>query len=337
MSRKDLSRTGVALAAALLLGAVARAEWRVLEPAAEVGEVRSGAPLAHRFAFVNDGPTPVVVTEVRAGCGCLTPRLEPAGTTLPHAYLPGERGALLLEVNTLGQPPGPNTWHLSVCYRIGDEDRQADLRLSGRVVTEVAVQPAALTLFADAAVTHEIVLTDLRPRPLAVTAVRGSAAQVSGRVTGQSQDAAGHWLCKIGLEVAADYPEGRHDEVLDIITDDPTYPDLRVPLTIVKRGRKRLSAAPNPVALPAGPGQQAPAQLVLVRDRDGQPVVVDRVDADDPAVSCRWSEGPNTPAAVKVRVDPTRLADGPWHSALHIHISKPVAETLTVPVTVDPR
>src|SRR5690242_17786480 len=190
MSRMCVCRAAVALAAALLVGALCRpaaaAGLHVLEPAVDAGEVRSGAPLAHRFAFVNDGPAPVVLTEVRAGCGCLTPRLEPAGTALPHAYLPGERGALLVDINTLDQAPGPHTWHVTVRYRTTDEDHEADLQLSGRVVTEVAVRPASLTLFADAAVGHEIVLTDLRSHPLAVTAVRGSAPQVTGRVTEQS-------------------------------------------------------------------------------------------------------------------------------------------------------
>jgi hypothetical protein len=36
-------------------------------------------------------------------------------------------------------------------------------------------------------------------------------------------------------------------------------------------------------------------------------------------------------------VDPARLKDETWRSAIHIHASKPVPETLTVPVTVDPR
>jgi hypothetical protein len=337
MNRMRLARPAVALAAVLLLAASARADLRVLEPAADAGEVRGGAPLSHRFAFLNDGPTPVVLTEVRAGCGCLTPRLEPAGTALPHAYLPGDRGALLLEVNTLGQAPGPHTWQLTVCYRTADEGHEAELRLSGRVVTEVAVQPAALTLFADAAVGHEIVLTDLRPRPLAVTAVCGSAPQVTGRVAEQGRDAEGHAQYRIGLELAADYPEGRHEEMLDILTDDPGYPDLRVPLTIVKRGRRRLSAAPDPVPLPLGPAREAPTRLVLVRDSAGEPVTIDRVDADDPAVTCRWPEGPTSPGAVRVRLDPARAGDGGPHGAIHIHVSKPVAETLTVPVTADPR
>jgi hypothetical protein len=337
MNQMCLPRPAVALAAVLLLAGLSRADLRVAEPAFDAGEVRAGAPLSHRFAFVNDGPAPVVVSEVRAGCGCLTPCLEPAGTALPYAYLPGEQGALLLEVNTLGQAPGPHIWQVTVSYRNGDEGREAELRLSGRVVTEVAVQPAALTLFADAAVAHEVVLTDLRPRPLAVTAVRGSAPQLTGRVAERARDADGHALYRIGLAVAADYPEGRHDEVLDILTDDPAYPDLRVPLTIVKRGRRRLSAAPDPVALTVGAGQEAPSRLVLVRDSDGQPVVVDRVDADDAAVSCRWSEGPSSPAAVRVRVDASRVGAGGLHGAIHIHVSKPVPETLTVPVTADPR
>lgn len=335
MDRNRLARVVLYAAALLaaLAGTAARAELRFAHPQAEAGEVHSGAPLAQRFDFVNDGPTPAVVTEVRASCGCLAPRLEPAGTSLPHTYRPGEQGTLLLEVNTLSQGPGIHVWSLSVLYEADGRPHETDLRLSARVVTEVTVQPAELTVFADAAVRHEIVLTDLRPQPLRVTEVRSTSPQVTGRLTDQSQDAAGHRVCRVRLEVSGDYPEGRRQEIVDLVTDDPTYRDLRVPLTVVKRGRQRLAAAPNPVALFAAPGQEVPSRVVLVRDADDQPVVVGRVEADDPAVTCRWAPGPNRLATVKVHVDRSRVRGGSLQTAIHVHISKPVEETLTVPVT----
>jgi hypothetical protein len=313
-----------------LLGSPARAELRFAHPQVEAGEVRSGAPLSQRFDFVNDGPAPAVITEVRASCGCLSPRLEPAGTALPHSCAPGEQGALVLEVNTLSQGPGVHVWTLAVRYETGGQVHEAEVRLSARVVTEVAVRPAELTIFADAAVVHEIVVTDLRPQPLHVTEVRSTSPRITGRVTEPSRDMAGHAVHKVRLEVAGDFPEGRHQETVDLFTDDPTYRDLRVQLTVVKRGRRRLTATPNPVELLVEPGQGA-SQLILVRDSDGQPVVIDRAEADDPAVTCRWAPGPTRVAAVRVR------GSGRVRTTVRIHVGKPVEETLAVPVTCTPR
>jgi hypothetical protein len=323
--------------AALLLATLAdpqaQAELRFVETHVDVGEVRSGAPLGHRFAFVNDGPAPAVVTEVRTSCGCLAPRLEPEGTRLPHTYQPGEQGALLLDVHTLGQAGGPHTWHLAVRYETAGAARETELRLEGRVVTEVSVQPAEMMVFADAAVVHELVVTDLRREPLHVRAAHTTSPRVAVRLLEESRTEAGAWVRKVRLEVAADYPEGRHEELLDLVTDDPTYAILRVPLTVVKRARQRLSATPNPVLLRAAAGEAVASRIVLVRDMGDQAVVVDRVTADDPALTCRWAQGPNQLATVKVQVERIRVTGAELHSAIHVHISKPTAEVLVVPVT----
>src|SRR5205823_6646226 len=92
----------------------------------------------------------------------------------------------------------------------------------------------------------------------------------------------------IRLAVTEDCAQGRHDEFLHLRTDDPEYQDLKVPVTVVKRSRQRLAATPSEVTLTAPPGQPVPSRIVLVRDGDGQGVVIDRVEADDPAVLCQW-------------------------------------------------
>src|SRR5947209_2533792 len=79
----------------------------------DAGDVRAGVPLSHRFALVNTGPEVVEITEVRAGCGCLKPRLE------PRRYQADEEGTLLLEVNTLSQPAGPHTFKVHIAYQSG--------------------------------------------------------------------------------------------------------------------------------------------------------------------------------------------------------------------------
>jgi hypothetical protein len=310
-----------------LLVRSARAELRFTEPAADAGEVRTGARLVHRFAFVNTGPDAVQITEARASCGCLTHHLDQL------TYQPGEQGSLCLEVNTLGQPAGPHTWHLQVGYRGGNTAGEVPLQLTARLVAEILVQPAALTVSVGQAVSHEILLTDLRRRPLSITDVRASSPRLNADLTGAFPDGSGHTVRKIRLQVNGDYPEGRHDEVLAIYTDDPAYGELKVPVTIIKPSRYRLTVTPSQVDLVAPAGQAAPSRLVLIHDPGNGEVAVEELTADDPAIKCRWVPGPGAMATVRVSVDQTRMSGATLRSAIHVKIAKPVPEVLTVPVS----
>jgi hypothetical protein len=306
-----------------------RADLHFPQPQADVGHVFSGTPLTHCFAFANRGPGPVEITDLRASCGCMTPRLS------RRIYQSGEQGELLLQVNTLSQAPGLHTWRLQVTYRSGDTLSEAVVELAAALSTEVEVEPAAVTMFTGGSVEQEIVVTDLRPRPLMITGVRATSSGMAPQLGEPYRDAAGHCAWKIHVAVAPDFSEGRHEEVLGIYTDDTRYHELQVPVTIVKRCRERLSATPSEVALTAPPGQPVPSRIVLVRDHENQQVVVDRVEADDPAVACRWSAGPNTMATVKIQVDRQRVRTGSFHTLVHVYVSKPAKQMLTIPVSCE--
>jgi hypothetical protein len=319
-----------ALAAAVLLAlaaAPARADLTFADPTVDAGEVRSGAPLKQRFAFVNDGPGDVEITDLRASCGCVRPALAKT------AYGPGARGELVLDVHTLSQPAGEHTWRLLVAYRAGGQAREAELVVRGRVVTEVTAQPAALAISTDGAAAHDITLTDLRARPLTVTAVHTSSPHLKGEVKQTTTDGAGHRVVIVGLSVGADCPEGRHEETVALLTDDAEYRELTVPVTVVKRAKRQVTAAPAAVSLAAPRGQPVPSRVVLLRPAGDAAVVVERVEADDPAVVCTWAPGPDNCATVKVAIDRDQLPADGLHSTIHVHISKPAPDTLTVPVT----
>ena len=226
----------------------AYADVRFAETAVDVGEVRSGAPLTHRFAFVNEGPEEVEILGLRASCGCVKPRLE------QRKFAPGENSALVLDVHTLGEAAGDHLWQLNVSYRSGRTAHEATLDLRGRVITEIVVQPPALTLFTTGNLAHQLTLTDLRDRPLTVVGVRSTAAGVKAQVTQTGQDQAGHRQVTIGLRIDPSCPEGRYEEVVSLLTDDNTYPELRVPVTVVKHSRQRACAQSVHGDAPGGPG-----------------------------------------------------------------------------------
>ncbi len=303
------------------------ADLRFGEKVADAGEIRSGPIVTHAFPFVNEGPEPVRILELRTTCGCLVPRLD------KREYGPGESGVLVLEVNTLSEPAGPHAWRVQVGYQRGSQPSELSLQLNARLITEVTVQPAAMTVFADRAIAHEVLVTDLRPKPLAVTGVRTSSPQLTARLGEAGSDTLGHWTRPIHVELAEDYPDGRHQEVLVIATDDPGYREMKVPVTIVKRARQSVSAAPAEVTLSAAAGQPLPSRIVLIRAANEQPVAVERIAADDPAISCQWAAGPNHMATVKISVDRNQLRDGQLQSAVHVQVTQPVRETLTIPVS----
>jgi hypothetical protein len=327
--RRSPRVAAVVLGMLSLLGGAsrARAELRFAAARVDLGEVRSGAKLAHAFRFVNAGPGPVELLAARPGCGCLKPRLERT------VYRPGEEGALPLEIDARGESAGPHVWGLRLFYREGAEAREVALEVAARVITEVTLQPAALTLIADGPLTQEVLLTDLRPDPLTLRGLATSAPCLKARAAERARDGLGHWVYRIRLEYTGDCPEGRHDEALTLYTDDPRYGELRLPITLARRPRQRLEVVPGRVGLWLAGGQAGGQRWVRLADRDGGKVVVERVTADDPALVCEAVPGPGDGASIKIRVDRARLRGDYLESAVRVQIASPVRDTVVIPVT----
>lgn len=323
-TRRWLLRFCLSMAIGCTTNAV-RAELRFEQPTATAGEVRAGQILVHHFRFVNTGPERVEIFQVRTSCGCVKSTLAQA------VYDPGARGEIPLEINTLSQASGPQSWRAVVAYRVGAEQRETTLTLTGDVVTEIVVQPAAVMLFADTVAARDITLTDRRQRPLSVTHVASSAPALIARLDSQ-QDEGGQRIYKVHFQLNGDYPVGRREETIAIYTDDSSYLELRVPVTIIKRAYQRLAVTPAAVSVLAEKGQSPPAQIVLIRDRQDQPVDIAEVHAESPAVTCHWARGPGAMATLRVVIDRARVSGTQLQTVLHVHVKQPVDAELAVPV-----
>ena len=146
------------------------------------------------------------------------------------------------------------------------------------------------------------------------------------------RDAQGHAVCVVWLDVAADYPEGRHEEVAALFTDDPAYAELKVNATINKRARQRVTATPAEVTLSAPAGQPLPSRIVLIRDSENDKVVIDTVTADNPGLVCRWAAGPDEMATVKVQVDAAKLTTP--SGVVSVDLSRPADQVVTIPASI---
>jgi hypothetical protein len=311
----------------LILGTAVRAGVECAEPMFQAGTVRSGTPLTHTFRLINRGPHAIEIKEVRPSCGCLAPRLE------PRRLEAGGEGELTVAVNTLTQAAGAHTWQVRIQYQEDGRPGELTVVLGAHVVSEIVVEPPALTLTTEGALSHTVLLVDRRPHPLTVTAAQLTSAHLRAAVGEMSVDRAGRRVCAIRVEVPAECPEGRRDDVLRILTDDPTYPELDVPVTVVKRAPRSVRALPDAVELSAAAGQPLLSRIVLLSSADGQAVVVERVEADDRAIECRWAAGPGPRVTLKIGADRARLAGGNLHSAVRIHLVGPEPQTLVVPVS----
>jgi hypothetical protein len=142
------------------------------------------------------------------------------------------------------------------------------------------------------------------------------------------KDAFGHWTSHIRLETTAAMPPERQDEWITICTSDPLYRELKVAVILLPRAGRRIVATPSEVNLSAGP------RLVRLHDQRDQAVVIESVTADDPVVVCSWAAGPDNQATLKLQHDRTAPGDHPQRTFVHVQISQPAREVLTIPVVV---
>lgn len=321
---RNTSRVAVSLVALAWSAGAAAAQVQFTATAVNLGELRSGARVAHAFEFVNRSQAPAELVEARPGCGCLRPKL------VKLTFLPGERGAVPVDVNVRGQSAGPHTWKMSLRFRAGGREQDVTLEVSAKVVTEVTVQPAALTLVSERPLTQEILITDLRAKPLALREFVTSSPRLRARLVQHQRDGLGHWVWRVALEVGDGWPEGSHGERLMIYTDDPDYREIEVPITLVRRPRPRITSSPERLGMELAAGQARLTRTVRLRDRDGAALAIEAATADHPALRCEVVDGA---AQVRVTLDRAKMESADLESAVRVRLSGPVRETVVIPVT----
>lgn len=299
----------------------------IASPSVDLGERSAGLPLVHVFRLRNTGPDSLTITEVTGVCGCVRKSLGSSQVK------PGETTELTVGVNLLTQPEGPNAWKLAVRYRTdaGVTDHQV-VQVAARVRKDVAVEPVALMLSAEKEITGSVTVFDRRGKPLTVTAVRLGLPAVKSEIDPPT-NADGRRAQRIKLTVTDACPVGQHADEICIDTDDPDYRELRIPLRVIKKAPSTgVQAIPGTTTVRFAKGQEVGSGLVRLRDADGQKVVVDRIEADHPAVTCKWAAGPGSMATVRVTID-LKEARAAGVGVVSVRLKGPTEETILIPVS----
>lgn len=287
------------------------------------GDIRGGPPLSHRFVLVNRGESEVRIVHLQPSCGCLTSRLT--GKVLK----PSESVDLVVHVATISQPEGVNLWTTTVFYRLAgsDVDHKLDLQIRANLVREVAIQPTSLRLSGKPGLAHAVQLFDCRSQPMEVVWATTSSPRLAVRDAGSWQRVDAKWVRTFHVRMSADCPPGRHEDYIQIVARDPDYQDIRIPVTLTRTDRQRVVASPPEIVL-------SPSQnefMLILHDREEQPVEVEGVISEDPSLSVRLPSSPQRRLSMRVERRGAQVPQ-PW-SVLRVQVRSPERQTVVIPVT----
>src|SRR5690349_14739268 len=120
---------------AVLVPPLARADLVCPAPVFQAGQLNSGKTLVHQFALVNPGPQVVEVSAVKPGCGCLKALVD------RKTFAPGATGLVTVEIQTVTQAPGPNTWKATVHGTQAGVPFSLPLFVQATLTAELSIQP----------------------------------------------------------------------------------------------------------------------------------------------------------------------------------------------------
>lgn len=188
--------------------------------------------LTPTFMYRNAGTETLRIGLLSPSCGCVRPQ---ASVT---ELAPGETGKLTLPIRTAGEKPGPHEYTVTVNYT-DPQPREVTLAVKLNLPENaVLIEPKALFLMGQftGEEEHAVTITDQRDIPLTVDRVRSSSGLFVPRITKQERtDLASQTM--IGIKVSGSLPPGRQRGIIEVITNDPDYPLLQIP--IVARSKER--------------------------------------------------------------------------------------------------
>ena len=237
-----------------------------------------------------------------------------------------------VEISTVTQPAGRNGWRVLVRYREGEAEGELPLRVEADLVRDVFLQPANVLIHTSAAIGHSLTLTERREKPLAVRAA-SSCSHVEVSVGPPAREGE-VWRRVVHLDVRASLPDGRHEGVVCLYTDDANCPELKAPFTIVKRAKDAVTPSPSAVELLLSGSAPLPARVVLLGAADGSPVLVERVECGHASIRCSHTEGPGARSTLRVQVDRDKLPEGRFAKLIRVHLRQPPGKVIEVPVQV---
>ena len=305
-----------------------RAELICPEPSFNAGHLLAGKPFKHLFALNNQGKEAIHILEALPSCGCLRP-------TLSKTILnPGEAITLPIEIHTLTKPKGAHRFSINIRYKEAGEIKELALEVKALIQVEVEVTPAASAIFTDRAITHTFSVKDMRAKPMRIIAADSSNARVTFQIHPPTLNENKESIQIITVFISELLTPGKHDLWIHLVSDDASYGEMKIPLTIVKRDGKLASAAPSRLYLEGSVGIPFGAKMVRINKAGTEPVKVDKVECSHPAFKCTWAQGPGDDATIRLLLDEKKLPPGETIAELRVLLKGHQTQSVIIPVNI---
>lgn len=290
----------------------------------DCGDVSATKSLVQTFQLTNTGAVPLQLTEVVGSCGCF--RRELAARELA----PGARTTLTVAMNLLTVPEGVNSWRVTVRYRSGDTPGEQTIVLTAKVLKEISVEPVSLFIATEKETHATLTVTDRRAKPLRITEVRTGIPHVTGTVAPRKE---GEQTQIITVHIPERTPTGQHADEVCLVTDDPTCPELRIPLRLAKRSpHDGAEVLPASAIVRFAQEQTTGSVLLRVRAADGKEVVIASIETDHEALTTKWVPGPGAMATVRLTLDRAKLTAA-GGTIVTVKLRSPTQESLAIPLS----
>ena len=193
------------------------------------------------YRFKNVGKSPLTIKGIQPSCGCLQVRI------LKMEFQPKETGEFQLELDTAKSIPGDKQYDITVTYN-DPEPREVKLMFRATVPEKkVSVRPRALIFYQFNAepTKQELVVEDFRNSNLQVLGASTDSDLATIEPLKLPAGSPAELKAKYEITVQGNIPSGRHRAAVTIVTDDPEYPELHVPLLIQGPPTQADQAAPE--------------------------------------------------------------------------------------------
>jgi hypothetical protein len=205
----------------------------------DLGKVAPSEEVRAHFDFTNRGRATITNIQLDPSCGCLQPQLN------KQAFEPGESGNFVVRVQTANQSAGPKEYTIAIRYK---DPKPRETIVAFRVdlpENQVFVRPKVLILYQpgdESVPPQHIEITDRRgkSRHLNITSAECTRHFVETEIEESEVDQNGHWHGHLKVTVPGKLPPGSTDAMIRIVTDDPEYQKLRVPLRLEGQSPRRI-------------------------------------------------------------------------------------------------
>jgi hypothetical protein len=318
-------RYSLVLLAGLAVTAPASASWAEKlfeETSKDFGPVPRGPQLVHHFRLVNNTANTVTISGIRVSCGCtsayaITGTLQPGEATAVVATMDTNRfiGSKAVTIYvTFGQPSFDEVRLLVQAYGRSDFAVTPDTLAFGQI-RRGSGQAATTTIVFYG--TSEARITEIKPESSYIKPEFKEIRRQNGEVA-----------YEVSARLRKDIPPGKWFADVWVKTNNPSLPQLRVPLTVEVEAT--LSAAPEAIAVGEVKAGSETEQRVILRA--AAPFKITAIDGTDAQLSIKdnTTEAKATHVlTIKVRAE----AAGDLARTLRIHTDLPQDGNLDLPIS----